>query len=231
MHYPIAVEDMELNHWIVWVPTLPACYSSAQTQAAAIAGVDQAIHDYFAWRAVHGIPHPHAAESIETEIVEIFQSHFAINYPDYFVNAFFADDTRPLTDHDIQETAALLDCTHRDLLAVVQNLSNEQLNLRYPQDERFGTIANILNHVAGSEWWYFNNIDRAFDRQQIKGGSLRRLETVRAHTLKTLPELVGDIQITQRLEETWSARKVLRRTLWHERDHTQHIAKLLKGEL
>jgi hypothetical protein len=24
----------------------------------------------------------------------------------------------------------------------------------------------------------------------------------------------------------WSARKVLRRTLWHERDHTDHILKL-----
>jgi hypothetical protein len=26
--------------------------------------------------------------------------------------------------------------------------------------------------------------------------------------------------------ETWSARKVLRRAMWHERDHTQHIRKL-----
>jgi hypothetical protein len=26
--------------------------------------------------------------------------------------------------------------------------------------------------------------------------------------------------------ETWSARKVMRRTLWHERDHTAHILKL-----
>jgi hypothetical protein len=26
--------------------------------------------------------------------------------------------------------------------------------------------------------------------------------------------------------ETWSARKVLRRSLWHRRDHTAHIAKL-----
>ncbi|MDW8214000.1 MAG: hypothetical protein RMJ55_10615 [Roseiflexaceae bacterium] len=27
--------------------------------------------------------------------------------------------------------------------------------------------------------------------------------------------------------EVWSARKVVRRALWHERDHTQHIARLL----
>ncbi len=27
--------------------------------------------------------------------------------------------------------------------------------------------------------------------------------------------------------ELWSPRKVLRRTLWHERDHTGHIRKLI----
>jgi hypothetical protein len=29
--------------------------------------------------------------------------------------------------------------------------------------------------------------------------------------------------------EFWSPRKLLRRAVWHERDHTEHIRKLLMG--
>ena len=36
-----------------------------------------------------------------------------------------------------------------------------------------------------------------------------------------------DVRITEDRDELWSSRKVLRRALWHERDHTQHIRQLL----
>ncbi len=60
------------------------------------------------------------------------------------------------------------------------------------------------------------------------GDPLAKLEKARAQTRARLPELVGAAQIVERVGERWSARKVLRRTLWHERDHTQHIAKLIR---
>jgi hypothetical protein len=51
---------------------------------------------------------------------------------------------------------------------------------------------------------------------------------VRQHTRAQLPGLVGDTRIAVRADEEWSARKVLRRTLWHEQDHTGHIARLVQ---
>jgi hypothetical protein len=53
-----------------------------------------------------------------------------------------------------------------------------------------------------------------------------RLERVRAHTLASLPALTSRTGVVALSAELWSARKVLRRTLWHERDHTDHILKL-----
>jgi hypothetical protein len=42
-----------------------------------------------------------------------------------------------------------------------------------------------------------------------------------------LPGLEGKHQVVGVDGEFWSPRKILRRALWHERDHTEHIKKLL----
>ena len=39
--------------------------------------------------------------------------------------------------------------------------------------------------------------------------------------------LIGEDRVTRNCDELWSARKIMRRTLWHERDHFQQIIKLL----
>ena len=56
---------------------------------------------------------------------------------------------------------------------------------------------------------------------------LERLETTRAHFNTLLPKLEGVHKVVGWEGELWSPRKMLRRTLWHERDHTEHIRKLL----
>ncbi len=68
------------------------------------------------------------------------------------------------------------------------------------------------------------------DRAQLPGDLLTRLRAVRANTQAQLVTLVGDGSAVSKWGELWSARKVLRRTLWHERDHTQQIARLLAGQ-
>jgi hypothetical protein len=56
---------------------------------------------------------------------------------------------------------------------------------------------------------------------------MERLEKVRPAFLKLLPELEGVKQVAGAEGEFWSPRKALRRALWHERDHTEHIRKLI----
>jgi hypothetical protein len=50
---------------------------------------------------------------------------------------------------------------------------------------------------------------------------------VRVHLVSLLPTLVGVAQVIELDGELWSPRKLLRRTLWHEREHTVHIQRLL----
>jgi hypothetical protein len=44
---------------------------------------------------------------------------------------------------------------------------------------------------------------------------------------ETLPALKAVNRVAGMDGELWSPRKVLRRALWHERDHMEHIRKLL----
>ncbi len=55
----------------------------------------------------------------------------------------------------------------------------------------------------------------------------RGLEMVRAHLVGLLPKLEGLNRVIGLDGELWSPRKVMRRTAWHERDHIEHIRKLL----
>jgi len=50
---------------------------------------------------------------------------------------------------------------------------------------------------------------------------------VRASFTDLLPKLEGVKKVLGVDGEFWSPRKVLRRALWHERDHVEHIKKLI----
>lgn len=227
MPYRLGVEDIEPDHWLAWALDLPGCFSAARTEEEAVARAPAAIADYRSWLVGHGRAASRADEWCDVTVVEVFHA-FSEEADDYLVNAFFADDRRPLAREEIAEGLALLGCSRRDLLTVARRLSPEALD-RPVADEARGSIAGILGHIAQAEWWYFDRLGLACPRAELPGEPFARLEQVRAWTVARLPELVDDERVTERVGEQWSARKVLRRTLWHERDHTRHIAKLARG--
>ncbi len=217
---------MEPNHWIAWVLNLPACFSSAQTQTDAVAHAPKRIAEYYSWLSSHDSSLPVINEPVEVEVVETFHSFASDEDPEYFVNAFFEDDRRPLNYWDIEVALRLLQWTRQDLLKVMQPITQEQFSKPIVGELR-GTVAGLLKHVAGAENWYFDQLDLGLNRAQLPDDPLDMLKAVRANTRAHLVKLIVDERITKERDELWSARKVVRRTLWHERDHIQHIAQLL----
>jgi hypothetical protein len=80
--------------------------------------------------------------------------------------------------------------------------------------------------VGGAEWWYLDRLGLAFAQKDVPDEPVDRLEKVRNHLVMALPGLVGDDRVVTPNGEGWSARKLVRRALWHERDHTHQIARL-----
>jgi len=122
------------------------------------------------------------------------------------------------------EYERLLLATRQDLERVLDGISEDDLHKELSGED--WPIVGILNHVALAEQWYFDRMGIALPTRELPTDPLDRLVKVRDHTLANLSNLATRIGVVALSGETWSARKVMRRTLWHERDHTDHISKL-----
>lgn len=222
--YEVGIEDIEANHWVAYVFRLPGCFSSGETEIEAATGIQSSIEAYFKW-----LDPLHFPTESRIQVTEVCRSYPAEEDPFYLVNAFFADDAKPLSTAEISDALRLMERTRHDFLGLVRNLSAEQLQQPIPNDERFKTIAGIIKHVAATEWWYLDRLGLVEHWSALPDDPLQALDVSRANTRARLPELEGDTRIIEKVDERWSGRKIVRRTLWHERDHTNHIRKILQS--
>jgi predicted RNase H-like HicB family nuclease len=219
MRYAICIEEME-GRWIAHVSTLPGCFASAGDRATAQSLAPNAIRAYGDWRQAHGDQAIPLDAAIEVDVEEIVREWAHPAEPDYAVNAFFAADAPPLARADVDLALRLLDWTRADLFAAFQDLPPDAL--RRPVEGEW-TIGGILNHVSRAEWWYLDRLELAPPTDQEPDNWRERLDVARARLREVLPRLEGVARVELRAGEVWSPRKMLRRALWHERDHTQHI--------
>ncbi len=215
---------------LAWALEHPGCFSYGRNGDQALANFPEAVREYAAWIGSHKL------EWIETAHVEI---HLEETVEAYFVNknyepveggeneinAWFKHDWKPLSGPEIERGLKLLAWSRADLMKVIQGLSAETLDQKY-EGERW-SINGILRHIGSAEWWYMDRLGRAFPRQDLPGDPLERLEKVRARLNEVLPALEESGQVVGVEGEFWSPRKLLRRAVWHERDHMRHIQKLL----
>ena len=226
MKYRLGVEDIEPNHWVAWVLDLPACFSSGQMENEVVIRAPECIAAYYEWLRRHDPSLPVVEGPFEVVVVETFHSFSRSEDPEYLVNAFFYDDRRPLTFWEVQVILRLLEWTRRDLKDVFREAGSEPLH-QGPVGEVQGSIMSLVEHVAVAENWYMGQLGLALEREQLPDEAFERLQAVRGNTRRQLVKLIGNGQITESCGEKWSGRKVVRRTLWHERDHTEQIERLL----
>lgn len=201
----VGIEDIEPGHWVAWVLAIPGCYASGPTEQDVLAGVPDA------WRAETGrdMPGP-------LRVVERWRGVPAADDPDFIINATFSDDRRPLNAGEIETGIARIIENHRRFLKVVTGR------------DLTGEIAEIVRHLATAEQWYLANLDLVPDGDR-PDDPLERFAWIRAFTLRALPTLADRDMVADCGGEKWTPRKVLRRTIWHERDHTQQIATILSA--
>jgi len=203
----IGLEEMEPDHWIAWILAIPGCYASGTTEVEALGGVPGA------WRAETG----HDVPS-RVRVVERWRGVPSAEDPDFIVNATFADDRWPLDAVEIVAGIERIAGNHRRFLELVAS--------RDLSGEIGGIVSGIVRHLATAEQWYFQNIDQVPDGD-TPDDPLERFAWIRAFSLRMLPTLADREIRGDRGGEGWTPRKVLRRMIWHERDHTRQIAAIL----
>ncbi len=233
MIFQVGVENNNEGRSIAWALEHPGCFAYGINAEGAVLNLESALSKYAGWILHHDTRTWLSFSDAEIEIVingtwDVYYINDdldkATEADGYSVDSFFPYDWKPLTTLEIRHGLAMLTWSRDDLLKSVQGLSPEKLEETYP-GERW-SINGILGHVGGAEWWYLDRLGLAFPREQMPEAPLLRLEKVRKHFASALFRLEGVKQVIGVDGEFWSPRKVLRRALWHERDHTEHIRKL-----
>lgn len=228
----VGIENNFEGRSIAWALEHPGCYAYGPTGERALAGLADAVFEYADWIAVRN----HQEAWLEPGELEFYLDG---TFDDYFINeqfdlsdeqgyevdGWFLYDWKPLTEPDVACGLRLLSWTRDDLLDVTQDLDPASMTRLYP-GERWN-IQGILSHVSGGDWWYLDRLGLAPAQDDLPAEPFKRLEYVRKVLVQALPALVGVNRVLGVDGEFWSPRKLLRRAVWHERDHTLHIRKLL----
>jgi hypothetical protein len=233
MLFRIGMEDDIENRALAWVLDHPGCFAYGSNEETAFAASSLAIQEYRFWVKSHGGAWL-KAEEVEIRLEERFEVYSideGYNIVEkgpaplqYEIGAWFRNDWKPLSAEDVDRGLKLLSWSRKDLLATVKDIDEDNLHRHHP-DQRW-SIHGVLGHVGGAEWWYLDRLGLAFPREEVPQDPFERLERVRAYLVEVLPTLVDSTQVVGVEGEFWSPRKVLRRAVWHERDHTEHIKQL-----
>jgi predicted RNase H-like HicB family nuclease len=221
------------GRWIAHVPEFPACFARGSSCEDALSLLPDVVLEYRDWVVAHRLPGAdelardavtgsHLVVEVE-EIVRAWRSK-----PEYEVNAFFASDRPALTRAEIDRAVPFLEATRRDLLAAAREVPEALLDREIPGEQ---PVRKLLLHVGGAEWWYLDCLEAAFPKSDLPRDPWERLERVRTAWTEALPRLANDDRLLVRDCEVWSARKALRRALWHERAHTAQLRRILEALL
>ena len=231
MRFRVGIENNnEGIRSIAWILEHPGCFAYGGDEQESLANAFVAIREYARWLDEHEKTWIPVDVDIEPRVEQVWTDYTIneefdrVEKDGYDVEPFFEHDWKPLTGTDIERGLKLLAWSHADLLAVLEKLTPEQWAFK-KEGERWD-IAGIVNHIGGAEWWYLDRLGLAFPRAEVPKEPLERIQKVRNLMNEALPTLKAVNQVAGVDGELWSPRKVLRRALWHERDHTEHIRKL-----
>ena len=213
-----------------FVPDYPGCWVVGRDQGAALVKARTAVREWHIWARAHGedVGSPPPVNVEPFDVMHVTYNPAEAGKPE----PLFWSEVLPVSVRDINRTIRLMEYSRNDLLELCSGLDKDALKWKPESAPR--SITNCLRHVAIVEWWYITrlNIDlpKVFPRNVF-----RLLE----YTRQLAEQSLGGLSKQQRSEifqsrndlspvcNLWTARKVLRRFVDHERLHTNYVKKLI----
>ncbi len=217
---------MESNSWVLSVFDLIGCFSSGRSEEEAVAKSERRVRDYFEWLGKKDGNPAAFEESIQVTIAERFRRVPRPGDPSRFLLAFYEDDARPLRAWDLDIALRLLEWSRQDLLRLVGSILPDSLT-RQENDPNWNTLDGLMGHLWETENTILGAMGSALELTAMPSDGVGRLQAVRARLQMMLPQWAESEIEREVMGEKWSPRKVLRRALWHEREHTRQLEKLI----
>jgi hypothetical protein len=227
MTYDTYIETWPDGTALAQITDLPGCYAAGEREAEALNRLHVAIPDYFRWLSMQDADTPTMSGDVELVVRErVPVTRNALHE----VRAFFTTDAAPLSEDDLDWGLALMSYAQQDFVRQLRGVTAAALE--WQPDEQTMSIQQIIDDVAQNE----ASLARRLDEQpavplitELPGPPLERLNRIHERSMVRLTESPPEMRalIRERNGERWSMRKIIRRSIVEERQHTEQIAILL----
>lgn len=241
MNIPAAIEHGTTNIWYGRFIDFPGTHARALSRQLLLEELREELDYHLRWLEIHGEP-------IHVGSYHITIEEEVMNIPNLGksggVVALFEFDKQVITEEKMKSLFLLMDYHRKDLLEVTRSIPQENWEYIPPGKER--NILDILVHLCNAEEFYLSRLgEKADERFEEHAGMsedeidelpvFERLHVVREACKETLRELVPEKKdtvftrkkYTNHPQEKWTAHKVMRRFLEHEREHYYNILEYL----
>lgn len=225
MEISLYLETAPRGKTMIHLLDFPGCIVKGITKDEALANLQQGVFSYMRWREKHGF-------SFEVEPYNFSIKEEIKGGPFHPGDkaGFFEPDELSVSKKEKNLWLELMQASRKDLLQIIISLTEEELNL-YMTSPKW-SIIQILRHIASAERFYITRLfaDGEIPASKPSRNIYQRLENMRNNCLEILSQLSPE-QMSQKVfrgNEYWTARKVFRRFLEHEREHTNQILKILR---
>ncbi|HYF93064.1 MAG TPA: DinB family protein [Symbiobacteriaceae bacterium] len=234
MRYSLYIDGTPGGPWMGHLLQEPGCIWLARSPEEVAERAPAALAGFFGWLRRHG--EAGAVTPVGGEIaVEVAELHEAVNFGQSGgAVGLFEPDRLAATADFIATAVRRLGYARRDLLELVAELPEAALDWAPPDGKR--SIRKNLHHVRNAQGWYLTRVLgwAATERQlpepwpEATFESLRwTLEGCTTALLDLPPEYRTGIYRATEPDEDWTARKMLRRFVEHEREHIEVIRRTI----
>lgn len=230
--YKIHLDGAPNGPWMAHLLDEIGCIWLAPNREEAVRRAPAEIAQFYAWLRSHGEPGIRVPQTDAVEVADV-QELEGFGHSGGTVG-LFGSDLEPATDADIATAVRRLGYARRDLLTLVAGLPAEALDWAPPGGKR--TIRRNLTHVRNCHGWYLTRVlgqqavaellPEPWPEETFTGLAWAMERAVQA--LLDLPvALRSGIYEAERPAERWTARKMLRRFVEHEREHVWVVSRTI----
>lgn len=237
MQVRIGLENnTEEGRFLAYALDYPGAFAYGEDEAEALIRLPKVLLEYDKWIRDHTSDSWLLFKDLDFRVEERFTTfnidenyHLVPAGQGYQTHAWFLDDWQPLTADEIEHAMKIFHWQRDELIAGISTLRDDLLEKQFP-DQRLN-INGIVKHVANAELWILSRLDlTTLSRNDLAEEPVARLHQLTEQIDHIFPTFEGIVRVSGIEGEFWSYRKVVRRTLWHQRDHIDHIKQLVFGK-
>lgn len=216
----VSLEKNSSGAAMAWAFAIPGASGQGKTQHEAIEDLIRVVNWSYDWFEKKEILTDKFSD--ETKIIETLEVEGYFETGDTI--GLFEYDKAPLTDHEIVFTHDILLLTRKDVV--------ESANAVFEHcEEKEKEYTNwILMHLAKAEWYYASRIINSsayLTRPVYPDEPFQAMEEAREMLLYSHPPFVRCMspreQVFEIDGEKWTAKKSLRRAMWHDFYHLRQL--------